>query len=72
MAGPCECPHNLFFQKRFKDELSGKVISNAFTVGIVSPDEVEKTWHRIQSAADLPIAAVLEMVGLVGYEMTTS
>jgi len=56
----------------FKDELSGKVISNAFTVGIVSPDEVEKGWLRIQSAADLPMPAVLEMVGLVGYEMTNS
>ena len=53
----------------FKDELSGNVISNAFTVGIVSPDEVEKGWLPIQSEEELPLPAVLEMVGLVGYEM---
>jgi hypothetical protein len=29
----------------FKDEFSGMVITNAFTIGLVSPEEVERDWH---------------------------
>jgi len=51
----------------FKDELSGKVITNAFTVGILSPDEVERNWQRIASEAELPMPPVLKLIGMVGY-----
>jgi Restriction endonuclease len=53
----------------FKDEFSGKIITNAFTVGIMTPDELEKKWLRIESEAQLPMPAVIEMVGFVGCEM---
>jgi hypothetical protein len=32
----------------FKDELSGKVINNAFTIGLLNPDEVEQGWLCIE------------------------
>ena len=51
----------------FRDELSGKVISNAFTTGILDPEEVERDWVRIKSEADLPMPPLLEMVGLIGW-----
>lgn len=38
----------------FLDRLSGKVITNAFTVGLLEPDEVEKTWQKIDTEANAP------------------
>ncbi|MEX2491042.1 MAG: restriction endonuclease [Nitrospirales bacterium] len=52
----------------FKDEQTGAVITNAFTVGLASPDEVEKTWQLINEGEPLPSKPVLEVTGLVGYE----
>jgi hypothetical protein len=51
----------------FKNELSGKVITNAFTVGLLSPYDVEHGWLRIQSEKDLPMPPVLKLTGLVGW-----
>lgn len=51
----------------FKDELSGGVITNAFTVGILSPDEVEQNWALISSADEAPIDPVITLTGLVGW-----
>ncbi len=39
----------------FYDQLSGKVITNAFTVGILDPNEVEKAWLKVNSDADAPV-----------------
>jgi hypothetical protein len=51
----------------FLDQLSGKVITNAFTVGILAPDEVEKTWTKIESENDAPVAPVIYLTGLIGW-----
>ena len=51
----------------FLDQLSGKVISNAFTVGILDAEEVERTWLRINSEGDAPIEPVIRLVGLIGW-----
>ncbi|MCH7649588.1 MAG: hypothetical protein IIA63_00320 [Nitrospinae bacterium] len=52
----------------FKDEQTGLVIANAFTVGLVTPEEVEKTWRKIEKDEELPIKPVIQMRGLVGYQ----
>lgn len=51
----------------FKDELSGLVIANAFEVGILDPNEIEKDWRPINSVEDSPVEPVIRMVGLVGW-----
>jgi hypothetical protein len=51
----------------FKDELSGLVISNAFTVGILSPEEVERDWKRIDREEDAPLKPVIALIGTVMY-----
>lgn len=51
----------------FKDELSGKVIANAFTTGVFDRAEVERDWTPIESEEELPMAPVLKLVGLIGY-----
>jgi hypothetical protein len=52
----------------FKDELSGKIITNAFTTGIFDPEEVEKTWQPIASESELVMPAMLRLVGLVAWD----
>jgi len=51
----------------FLDQLSGKVITNAFTVGMLDPDEVEKTWLKVAKEADAPVRPVIRLTGLVGW-----
>jgi hypothetical protein len=51
----------------FKDEIKGGVIANAFQVGMLDPDEVEKTWQKITTEAEAPIRPVITMTGLVGW-----
>jgi hypothetical protein len=51
----------------FRDELSGKVIANAFIIGLLSPEEVQRDWLRIQSEDELPMPPVLRLTGLVGW-----
>jgi hypothetical protein len=48
----------------FKDELSGGVITNAFTTDILDIDEVEQRWMPVASEADMP---TLTLQGLVGW-----
>ena len=43
----------------FKDEVSGGVMTNAFSVHILSPEEVEKNWQRIGTESDAPIRPVI-------------
>lgn len=52
----------------FKDELSGDVIANAFTIGLINPNTVEKEWTPIASKDDLPRPPALTLIGLIGYE----
>jgi hypothetical protein len=51
----------------FLDQLSGTVIANAFTLGLLDPDEVERDWQRIASEADGPVRPVIKLRGLVGW-----
>jgi hypothetical protein len=51
----------------FKDEISGGVITNAFTLGILSPDEVEDSWLKIEEEEQAPIKPVIGLSGLVGW-----
>jgi hypothetical protein len=51
----------------FKDELSGAVITNAFTIGILDPDDVWDRWQRIASEEDVPVKPLLRLTGLVGW-----
>ena len=51
----------------FKDEIKGNVIANAFRVGMLDSEEVEKSWKKIESEADAPIRPVITMTGLVGW-----
>jgi hypothetical protein len=52
----------------FKDELSGAIITNAFTIGMVDPNVVEKTWKLIKSVDELPTPVLVRLTGLIGYE----
>ena len=48
----------------FKDELRGGIITNAFTVGLLSPDEVERNWKRIADVDAAPVKPVVTLTGL--------
>ncbi len=49
----------------FKDELRGGIITNAFTVGLLSPEEVERQWKKIHEADEAPVKPVVTLMGLV-------
>lgn len=51
----------------FKDELRGGIIANAFTVGLLSPEEVEQQWKKITKVEAAPIKPVVTLTGLVGW-----
>lgn len=51
----------------FKDELSGGVITNAFTIGLIRPEEVEQTWLRIKDVSDAPVTPLVTLRGLISY-----
>jgi hypothetical protein len=51
----------------FKDEIKGGVIANAFQFGMLDPDEVEKSWKKIENEAEAPTRPVISMTGLVGW-----
>lgn len=51
----------------FKDEIKGGVIANAFQVGMLDPEEVERSWTKIEDEAEAPIRPVMTMTGLVGW-----
>lgn len=49
------------------DRLSGKVITNAFTIGLLDPDEVAKTWQKIDTESDALVHPVIRLIGLYGW-----
>lgn len=51
----------------FKDELSGMVITNAFQIGLIDPNEVEQEWTKIPSEAEAPGPVLLKLQGLIGW-----
>lgn len=52
----------------FKDELSGQIITNAFTVGILDPEVIARDWHPINDTSDLKAKAVIHLQGLVCWD----
>jgi len=51
----------------FKDELSGAIITNAFTIGILDSQEVWDHWSRIASTDELPREPMITMRGLIAF-----
>ena len=51
----------------FKDELSGGLITNAFTVGLLSPEEVEQNWLKISQEDEAPGKPMMRFIGLVSW-----
>ena len=49
----------------FKDELRGGIITNSFTVGLLSPEEVERQWKKIPDVDEAPVKPVVTLTGLV-------
>lgn len=47
-----------------KDEQTGLVITNAFTVGGLDPIQVENQWAKVPDETDLPFLPVLKVIGL--------
>lgn len=52
----------------FKNELTGALIANAFTLGMVDPNEVETKWQKVNEGEELPVEPLVNMIGLIGYE----
>jgi hypothetical protein len=51
----------------FKDEFFGKVITNAFQIGLLDADEVERDWLKLNSENEAPIKPVIWVTGLIGW-----
>ena len=52
----------------FKDELSGAVITNAFTTGIFDPNDVYDNWQPLASLSEAPQTPLMTLTGLIGYD----
>lgn len=52
----------------FRDEIRGGVITNAFEVGILSPDEIEREWRRIEHESEAPLRPVMSLIGRVAWQ----
>jgi hypothetical protein len=51
----------------FKDELSGAVITNAFTTGIFDANDVYDNWQPLASLTETPQQPLMTLTGLIGY-----
>ena len=54
-----------------KDEHTGGVVTNAFTMGGLNPEEVEKTWKQVEDVNSLEFQPLLRVVGLDCYGVGT-
>lgn len=52
----------------FKDELSGGIITNAITTGIIDPNEIEASWMKLDALDQLQSPVLFRLTGLIGYE----
>lgn len=53
----------------FKDECSGHVITNAFEVGILDPDEIERDWEKIEDESEVEPKPVIVLRGVLCWDM---
>lgn len=54
-----------------KDEHTGRVVTNAFTTGILNPDEVEKTWRKVENINSLEFEPIFKVIGYDCYGVGT-
>ena len=52
----------------FKDEMSGHVITNAFSIGLLDPNSIEREWQQIATEADAPVTPVIALRGVVCWQ----
>jgi len=52
-----------------RDEHTGAVVTNAFTTGSLSPEEVEQKWKRLKPGEEPPVSPAMMFVGLDCYEV---
>ena len=52
----------------FKDWLSGKIITNAFTTGIFDLNDVLANWREIESEKEITTPVLFTLTGLVGWD----
>jgi len=52
----------------FKDELSGQIITNAFEVGLLDPDEIDADWRIVESEEGLEPKPVLVLRGVICWD----
>lgn len=51
-----------------KDEHTGDVVTNAFTTGVLDPDEVEKSWKKVEDMNALEFEPLFKVIGYACYE----
>lgn len=49
----------------FKDEMTGLVITNAFAIGLLDPEEISQKWEPINCVDDLEVKPVIRLQGVV-------
>lgn len=52
----------------FKDEMTGVVITNAFAVGLLDPQEISEKWAPITTEDELSVKPVLRLQGVVCWD----
>ncbi|GAL16635.1 hypothetical protein JCM19235_5184 [Vibrio maritimus] len=54
-----------------QDEHSGGIVTNAFTLGGLNPQEVEKNWKQVEDIESLECQPLLKVVGYDCYGVGT-
>lgn len=54
-----------------KDEHSGYIVTNAFTLGGLNPEEVERTWKQVEDINSLEFEPIFRVVGYDCYGIGT-
>jgi hypothetical protein len=52
----------------FKDEMAGSIITNAFTIGMLDPNEISEKWTPIDSEDELEVKPVIRLQGVVCWD----
>lgn len=55
----------------FKDELKGVVITNAFEVGLLDPEEIDRDWKHIAKEEEADPQPVIVLRGVTYYDLQT-
>ena len=52
----------------FKDELSGEIITNAFSVGLLDPEDIERNWKHIDDECEAIPKPVIVLRGVLCWD----